>query len=163
MKTTKIRGNDYVTVNERVKYFRSIERYDNCAVNEEIVKLDENQIIVLVTITESVNGQVHVLSQAHAQEFITQTGVNKTSFLENAMTSALGRALGYLGIGIDAAIASKDEVENAKAMDKNMKPKLSLDQFSNTLTGTKQQAVNVLKNFSVSEEHKKQIKIKFKL
>ena len=162
MKTTKIRGNDYVTVNERVKYFRSIERYDNCAVNEEIVKFDENQIIVLVTITEVVDGQVHVLSQAHAQEFITQTGVNKTSFLENAMTSALGRALGYLGIGIDAAIASKDEVENAKAMDSKILPKLTKEQFTSTLSGNKQQAVNVLKNFRATEEQKNQIKTKFK-
>ena len=39
--------------------------------------------------------------------------INKTSALENCETSAVGRALGMLGIGIDGSIASADEVKNA--------------------------------------------------
>jgi hypothetical protein len=40
---------------------------------------------------------------------------NKTSFIENCETSAIGRALGLLGIGIDTSIASAEEVTNAIA------------------------------------------------
>ena len=41
--------------------------------------------------------------------------VNRTSFVENCETSAWGRALGNLGIGIDESIASADEVSMAIA------------------------------------------------
>ena len=39
--------------------------------------------------------------------------INETSFVENAMTSAYGRALGSIGIGIDTSIATYEEVQNA--------------------------------------------------
>ena len=40
------------------------------------------------------------------------TYINKTSYIENCETSAVGRALGMLGIGIDVSIASADEMIN---------------------------------------------------
>ena len=39
--------------------------------------------------------------------------INKTSALENAETSAVGRALAFAGFSTDASIASADEVANA--------------------------------------------------
>jgi len=39
--------------------------------------------------------------------------VNKTSHVENCETSAVGRALGLLGIGIDEEVRSYDEMANA--------------------------------------------------
>ena len=39
--------------------------------------------------------------------------VNKTAALENASTSAVGRALGYMGIGVIESIASADEMAKA--------------------------------------------------
>ena len=39
--------------------------------------------------------------------------INKTSYIENCETSAVGRALGMAGIGIDTAVASAEEVQNA--------------------------------------------------
>ena len=41
------------------------------------------------------------MAVAHSQEYRDSSYINKTSFVENGFTSALGRALGYLGIGID--------------------------------------------------------------
>jgi hypothetical protein len=46
--------------------------------------------------------------------------VNKTSYIENCETSAWGRALGNLGIGIDASIASAEEVITAIAQQNNI-------------------------------------------
>jgi hypothetical protein len=39
--------------------------------------------------------------------------VNSTSHFENAETSSVGRALGFLGIGIDTSIATAEEVSSA--------------------------------------------------
>ena len=50
------------------------------------------------------------------------TFINKTSYIENCETSAWGRALGNLGIGIDTSIASAEEVQNAVL---NQSPKKS--------------------------------------
>lgn len=54
-----------------------------------------------------------VLAKAHAYEKENSTFINKTSYIENCCTSATGRALGYLGIGIDTSVASAEEVQNA--------------------------------------------------
>ena len=55
----------------------------------------------------------NVLATGHASEKDGSSFINKTSALENAETSAVGRALGILGIGIDTSIASAEEVGNA--------------------------------------------------
>jgi hypothetical protein len=41
------------------------------------------------------------------------SNINKTSYVENCETSAIGRALAMLGIGIDTSIASANEVSDA--------------------------------------------------
>ena len=52
----------------------------------------------------------------HALEDRRSSFINKTSHIENAETSAVGRALGNLGIGIDNSVASAEEVEMAIAL-----------------------------------------------
>jgi hypothetical protein len=52
----------------------------------------------------------------HAQELAKgKTSFTRGSELQNLETSAIGRAIGMLGIGIEVALASKDEVSHAKA------------------------------------------------
>ena len=58
------------------------------------------------------NGSI-ILGTGHAYEKEDSTFINKTSFIENCETSAVGRALAMCGIGIDTSVASKEEVENA--------------------------------------------------
>jgi ribose 1,5-bisphosphokinase PhnN len=48
-----------------------------------------------------------------AHEVKGSSHINNGSHIENAETSSVGRALGFLGIGIDTSIASADEVQNA--------------------------------------------------
>ena len=48
---------------------------------------------------------------------------NKTSYIENCETSAVGRALGMCGFGIDTSIASAEEVQNAMANQKTKETK----------------------------------------
>ncbi len=50
----------------------------------------------------------------HSQAVVGEGMVNKTAALENAETSAVGRALGFMGIGVIESIASADEMVKAK-------------------------------------------------
>ena len=106
MKSINIKGKDYVLVNERVKEFRKI--YGNeMAINCEIVNFNENSVLMRAEIKDK-DGRI--LAVGHAHETANSSMINKTSMFENCETSAVGRALGFLGIGIDASIASADEV-----------------------------------------------------
>jgi hypothetical protein len=51
----------------------------------------------------------------HAHEERASSHINKTSYVENCETSAVGRALAMMGIGIDTSIASANEVTEAIA------------------------------------------------
>jgi hypothetical protein len=106
------------------------------------------------------------MASAHAQEYRDSSYINKTSFVENGFTSALGRALGYLGIGIDTSIASAQEMQNAihnqEKSKKDDRPWLNETQLRSTLTGTKKQAESVVKNFRMKKEYRATIEAKFK-
>ena len=109
-KTTNIRGKQYVEVNERIKYFRTEPRYDGWALETELLSLDENSCVVRASIR---NTEGAVVAMGLAQEDRSSSMVNKTSYVENAETSAWGRALANLGIGIETSIASAQEVQVA--------------------------------------------------
>ena len=111
-KTTNIRGKQYVEVNERIKFFRQEEQYKNWGILTEFPVLDSEQCLCLCTITTP-EGQI--VAQGHAHEEKGSSNINKTSYVENCETSAVGRALAMLGIGIDTSIASANEVEEAIA------------------------------------------------
>ena len=103
-----IHGKEYVMVNERIKAFR--DNFPNHALLSEIVKLTDDCVVVKASI---LNEEQRVIATGHAQEDRSSSNINKTSYVENCETSAWGRALANLGIGIDAAIASTEEVVNA--------------------------------------------------
>ena len=110
MKSVNIKGKQYITVNERLIYFRKQPIFKGWRILEELVELNDKEGIFKVSILDKEN---NIISSAHAQEYRDSSYINKTSFVENGYTSALGRALGYLGIGIDVAIASANEMANA--------------------------------------------------
>ena len=111
-KTTNIRGKQYVEVNERIKFFRQEEQYKNWTLMSEFTALDSEQAVCKATIADS-SGRV--VATGHAHEERSASNINKTSFVENCETSAIGRALAMLGIGIDTSIASANEVQDAIA------------------------------------------------
>lgn len=121
MKKVKIKGNDYVMVNERLKYFR--EKYKGWSLTSEIVSLDSDSCVIKALICDE-NGVLK--ATGFAQEDRTSSMINKTSFVENCETSAWGRALGNLGIGIDESVASAEEVDMAIKKQEITQPKTEL-------------------------------------
>jgi len=162
MKTVNIKGKEYVTVNERLIYFRSEATFNGWQIKEDLISVNEKEGIFKVTICDDNGAEI---ASAHAQEYRDSSYINKTSFLENGFTSALGRALGYLGIGIDTSIASANEVTNAVNNQNKTDSKkwLTETQFNATLKGTKKQAESVLKNYKVKSLYRDQIKVKFNI
>ena len=111
-KTTNIRGKQYVEVNERIKFFRQEDRYKDWTIMSEFTVLDSEQCVCKTTIADATG---RVIATGHAHEVQGASNINKTSYVENCETSAIGRALAMLGIGIDTSIASANEVTDAIA------------------------------------------------
>lgn len=109
-KTTNIKGKEYVEVNQRVKALRSIPAYAGYGIHTELLHIDSESCVVRASI---INSEGVVVSQGMAQEDKASSRINQTSYVENCETSAVGRALGFLGIGIDTSIATADEVDMA--------------------------------------------------
>ena len=111
-KTTNIRGKQYVEVNERIKFFRQEKQYQNWTISTEFTVLNDDQCVCKCIVADE---QQRVIATGHAHELKASSHINKTSYVENCETSAVGRALAMLGIGIDVSIASANEVQDAIA------------------------------------------------
>lgn len=116
-KTGKIIG-DYVEVNQRVIAFRKL--YPKGTIRTTMLSNENGVCIFKAEIFDETTG---LLATGTAYEKEDSTFINKTSYIENCETSAVGRALGFLGIGIDTSIASKEEVINA-VVNQDEKPTL---------------------------------------
>lgn len=112
MKTINIKGNPYVQVNERIKEFRKI--YPTYGLITDIVELNQDFCTIMARVVAD-DGRTIATGLAREERDDKSSMVNRTSFVENCETSAWGRALGNLGIGIDESIASADEVSMAIA------------------------------------------------
>ena len=120
LKTTDIKGKDYVEVNQRIKAFRQL--FPDGFIKTELVSLENGMCVIkaevgINCITQTKDGYYDTedvtLGTGYAYEKEQSSYINKTSFIENCETSAVGRALGMLGIGIDTSIASAEEMQNA--------------------------------------------------
>lgn len=107
METMKIKGKDYVPVNERLKEFRKL--FKDYSLTSEIIELTPEVCTIKAVITDD-KGVVRATGLAQELRNNSMSLVNKTSYVENCETSAWGRALGNFGIGIDSAICTADEL-----------------------------------------------------
>lgn len=102
-----IRGKAYKSVALRVSEFR--EAHPKWPLITEIVARDDDCVVVLAKVIDDCG---ITLATGHAEEYRKASQINRTSALENAETSAIGRALAALGFG-GTEFASANEVENA--------------------------------------------------
>ena len=103
----KIHNKEYLTVADRVNTFR--EKYPDWSIQNSIVEIGE---MYLVFKSEIFNNEGRLIASGHAEERRNSSQINRTSALENAETSAVGRALAFFGLA-GTEIASGDEVANA--------------------------------------------------
>lgn len=108
IKKIEVKGKAYACVAARVAAFR--EMCPGGCISTEIISMADG-IVVMRSTVEDENGKMLATGMAYEKE--ESSYINKTSYIENCETSAVGRALGMLGIGSDEQMASAEEVANA--------------------------------------------------
>lgn len=112
----EIQGKSYMTVAGRLKIFWDIVNDYKKSINKRVpthiitdVKIDGNRVVCKAII--EVNYELS--TTGWASEVIGDGPINKDAAIENVETSAVGRALGNLGIGLLEAggVASAEEVQ----------------------------------------------------
>lgn len=102
-----IRGKQYQTVALRVQLFR--EAHPDKSLTTDMIVRDEECVVMRATIADETG---RVLATGHSEEYRKSSQINRTSALENAETSAIGRALAAFGFG-GTEFATANEVQNA--------------------------------------------------
>ena len=162
MKKIKIKGNDYVMVNERVRQYHI--DYPNGKIETELIEFTERCITRTKVTPDVANPERYFTGIAYEKE--GSNFINKTSFVEVCETSAWGRALANFGIGIDSQVASAHEVANAIAQTSLPKKKvvdnkkqLTSSQFDAMMKAIRDGESLVVKqrmdNYSMTEDQRK--------
>lgn len=113
-KAIKLKGKDYVLVVDRIKFFN--EHFPNGSISTELVEVLSPEsgtpiFVVRALVTPDSNSSQCFTGLSQAK--LGASGANKEAALENAETSAVGRALAMMGIGVIDSIASVDEMKKA--------------------------------------------------
>jgi len=167
MKTVDIKGKAYVMINERIKFFRTSEDFKGYSLESDIISHTNGVILIKATIR---NPEGFIVASGLAQEKDGDGFINKTSYVENCETSAWGRALGNLSIGIDASIASAEEVQNAiqnqtkttQEPSKRWLNEKDIEQAIEWLNTNHKQPKDLYTHYSISKDVFKIIEDKFK-
>ena len=127
IKTTNIQNKEYAEVNQRIKAFRQV--YPTGTIATEMLSNENGVCIFQATCGYYTDNDIYViLGTGTAYEKENSSFINKTSYIENCETSAVGRALGMCGFGIDVSVASYEEVQNA--INNQTEPKATAKQVS---------------------------------
>ena len=106
-----IRGKRYAEVHTRVQAFREAYGEDGRIISTVHIA-DENKVLAESTVSVFVGGSWRQIANDFAEEYRGSGPVNKTSAVENCLTSSIGRALSACGLS-GGNYASFDEVDNA--------------------------------------------------
>lgn len=120
MEMLDLKGKAYAMVPERVTAFRKL--YPDGFITTDIVSNDGTTVLMQAKVGYyAEDGNPVILGTGLAQEVKGKGLVNGTSHIENAETSAVGRALGMLGLGIGGGgICSAEELANAVTAQRQM-------------------------------------------
>ena len=143
-------------VKDRVMVFR--KNHPEWAIITQIVENNESTgSVIFKVIIEDERGRIRGTGHAHEFKDDKSSMVNKTSHLENCETSAIGRALASLGIGIESSYATYDEVliakdkesRSAEVAEERKMVKEGVIKQSNATAEVGKTAVNLGKNHDV--------------
>ena len=129
---------DYAPVEERLKMF--LEAFPDARVETELVRL-EPPLVVFKASVFCTTGDDKPKATGFAYEKEGDGPVNRTSYVENCETSALGRALanaGYQGKRDNSPRPSREEMQKVERMD-NPNIRAAWDSLIEELGGTDEQ------------------------
>lgn len=108
-KAISIKGKDYILIKDRVIFFN--EEYQNGSIETQLLSEPTAEMVVFkaIIIPDLTNPTRRFTGHSQAT-WDEKNYINKTSALENCETSAIGRALANMGIGVLDSIASADEI-----------------------------------------------------
>jgi len=101
-----IKGKQYASVASRVEAFRT--HFPIAGIETTIICDDTQRVVIQAKISIDNN----IIATGYAEEIRGEGWINSTSALENAETSAIGRALSAFGLS-GSEYASSNEVSNA--------------------------------------------------
>jgi len=112
--TVDIHGREYKTVALRVAEFReNFPISDGWGIVTNILEINDEKVVVQAHVTQHIPQQgVITVGSGLAEEVRSASKINRTSALEVAETSAIGRALASVGLGGEE-YASADELVGA--------------------------------------------------
>lgn len=152
-----IRGKEYTTVAARVQAFRE-KHGDKYGIETEIVSADEDRVVMRAVILRHEVDGFWIVGTGHAEEVRSSSQINRTSALENAETSAIGRALAAFGMA-GTEFASADEVAQAITQQSAPVPKRApasstLDPADRPATGAQKSIIkSYLMGMGVADEN----------
>lgn len=124
---TDVKGKMYAEVPQRVKAFRML--YPRGYIITDMISNSDGVCVFKATAGYyGENGEAYTLGTGTAYEREGSSFINKTSYIENCETSAVGRALGFIGLGSETSIASAEEVTNAINNQDNAKKQIKADE-----------------------------------
>ena len=146
-KTGRLVTKNYAEVHQRIKAFRMV--YPKGKILPEIISENEGIITFKVTIEDEIG---NVLAIAHARENVKGSFINQSNAIENCETSAIGRALGMCGFGIDSSVASAEEIKNAiKKEEQPVDMVKLLADFEELIIATDTNREDIYKYFNISD------------
>lgn len=151
-KAIDIKGKKYVLVSDRILYFN--ETYPNGSIQTKLVSApDADRVVIRAKVTPDTDKPQRYFTD-YSQALWGDGYINKTSAIENCSTSAVGRCLAYLGIGVIDSVASVDEINKAEITQKQQELQPSwvkevgeiLDGKGITEASDKQTLIKILSN-----------------
>lgn len=121
LKTINLKGKEYSMVSSRLEIFRKHFGF-KYGIIEEILVDDGKRVVTKTSIIDRDNPETPI-GVGHAEEIRGSSLVNKTSAIENCMTSSLGRALATAAALHGGEMASVNEIEKANNNKKNIEEK----------------------------------------
>jgi hypothetical protein len=118
LKTINLKGKEYSMVASRLEIFRKNFGF-RYGIVEEILVDDGKRVVTKTSIIDREKPETPI-GVGHAEEIRGSSLVNKTSAIENCMTSSLGRALATAAALHGGEMASVNEIEKAQNNEKNI-------------------------------------------